>query len=212
MVVSDGTRYVPQPLRRPLIRITPPVVPLRAASSAEQDVTVVPDPEPPPVVPVPYPWSWLTVALLPLQVPPLEEVVGFAAELVVVRVVVAKVVVLLEVVVVRVVVVVVEPPPQLPSMHWLYHSLDAWQHHPETQLVGPVQPLPPHCPHGCACAIACVAKARARDICNSGRMLICLSAVGVVWRVLFERYEDIDVVVDLREDGRADIYIVFLLA
>jgi hypothetical protein len=59
---------IPHPLRRPLIRMTPPV--LTAVVKAEQDVTVVPLPLPPPVVPTPKPTSCcsLTEPQLPVSV------------------------------------------------------------------------------------------------------------------------------------------------
>ena len=33
----------------------------------------------------------------------------------------------------------------VPGKHWLYHSLETLQVYPETQVVSPLQPVPPHC-------------------------------------------------------------------
>merc|ERR1719326_2000314 len=35
----------------------------------------------------------------------------------------------------------------LPGLHWLYHSLVAMQVEPDSQHVGPLWFLPPHCAH-----------------------------------------------------------------
>ena len=74
-----------------------------------------------------------------------------------------------DVVVVRVdmVVVVVGPLPlpghPEPGVHWAYQGFWVEQQLPPTQFVGPVHPIPPHCPQRACCWARALPAKRARE-------------------------------------------------
>jgi len=115
-------------------------------------------------------YIWIELGLLPKLLTCWSEPAGMAGLLLVAAGVELVVVTATLVALVVVVAAAVEvwPPPPLPGhpepgVHWAYQGFWVLQQLPATQLVGPLYPIPPHCPQRFCCWAKALPARRARE-------------------------------------------------